>query len=335
MERQGFIDQLRALSIFLVVYGHTDEVSLFNEYLTTLRIPLFFAISGYISKDKARINFTSFLNKTSRRLLIPYFVFSFFLFLIWYIKVWSIDFNCVYCNPVKNFIGIFYSQGGPDFMTGRGPMWFLTALFCVAMIDYFISRFDFKYKFLIAITLPFIGVFLTSISHYCVPWSLDVAMVAYFFYFAGTILKRLNFFSLIEGKVLLVSILFFCLHLFFYRFNKPVEFVYKNYGSLPLLLLNGVAGLIWVFSIFKTIPVSPIITWVGRNTLLILIFHLLAKDFVFWILDDIMVLNYPDAIPVFLIISALQIIILVPVIKLLNRYFPVLVGLPSHNSQNK
>ena len=335
MGRQGFIDQLRALSIFLVVYGHTDEISLFNEYLTTFRIPLFFAISGYISKEKAGINFAFFLKKTFKRLLIPYFVFSLVLFLIWYIREWRIGFNCEYCNPIKNFIGIFYSQGGPDFMAGRGPMWFLTALFCVAMIDFFISQFEFKYKLLLALVLPFVGLMLTSISHYCVPWSLDVAMVAYFFYFLGTVLKRLNFFSLIKGKVLLVSILFFCMHLFFFRFNKPVEFVYKNYGSLPLLLLNGVTGLIWVFSIFKTIPVSPIITWVGRNTLLILVFHLLAKDVVFWILDDILVLNYPDAIPVFLIISALQVIILVPVIKLLNRYFPVLVGLPSQNSQNQ
>lgn len=334
MERQHFIDQLKAISIFLVVYGHNDGSTDFNEYLTTFRIPLFFALSGYVSKDKSGLDFFSFVAKISKRLLVPYFVISFFLYFIWFVQVWIDGFDCTYCDPLRNFIGIFYSQGGQGFMAWGVPMWFLTALFCVAIIDYFVSQIPFRYRIVLAILLPFLGVFLQEHIRYKLPWSLSIAMVTYFFYFAGVVLRRIDFIKLVSGKEIYAFIIGFGLHFILYRFNKPVDFFYGNFGFLPLLMVNGLLGFVWMFSLFKILPTFKAVTWIGRNTLPILTFHLLVLGLVFWLVYNVLFPGLEGNVFLFFIFSLLEIILLIPVIFFLNRFFPVVVGLPSRKSQN-
>ncbi len=328
MERQQFIDQLKAISIFLVVYGHNDGITEFNSYLTTFRIPLFFALSGYVSKNKSGLQFMPFLTKISKRLLIPYFIISVFLYLIWLAEVWRAGFSCDFCDPIKNLIGIFYSQGGQGFMAWGVPMWFLTALFCVAIIDYFVSQVPFKFRLIIAIILPFIGLFLHENIRYKLPWSLSIAMVTYFFYFAGVVLRRIDFIKIISGKEIYIFIASFGLHLILYRYNKPIDFFYANFGIMPMLMLNGLLGFVWMFSIFKIIPVFNFVTWVGRNTLPVLTFHLTALEIVFFLTFTILFPNIDGNIFIYLVTSALEILVLVPIIIFLNRYLPLVVGLP-------
>jgi len=327
MERQHFIDQLKAVSIFLVVYGHNDGITAFNDFLTTFRIPLFFALSGYVSKDKSTLEFLPFITKMVKRLVIPYFIISSILYIIWFLKAWHQDFNCVFCNPVKNFIGIFYSQGGEAFMAWGVPMWFLTALFCVAVIDFFVSKFPLKIRFLIAVLLPFIGLFLQHNLRYKLPWSFTVAMVAYFFYFTGVVLRRINFIKFITGKEWLGIVTGLAIHLSLYRFNYPVDFFYGNFGSIPLLMINGLAGFLWVFSLFKLLPISNSITWIGRNTLPILSFHLLALGLVHWLAFEVIYPELSGNVLVFMLFSSIEILILIPVIMFLNRHLPMIVGL--------
>lgn len=129
MKRIEFIDQLKAVSIFLIVYGHNDYTSDFGEYLSSFRLPLFFIISGFVRKNKSTISFSDFIHKSTKRLLIPYFILSTALFVLWFFVGRHYGAGKA-CNPLKNFLGIFYSQGGSQYMDWGIPMWFLTALFC-------------------------------------------------------------------------------------------------------------------------------------------------------------------------------------------------------------
>jgi len=78
------------------------------------------------------------------------------------------------------------------------------------------------------------------------------------------------------------------------------------------------------------------IEFIGKNTLIILGFHLTAGTFI----KAITVYVFNQEISVFdyqlveLLYSVLSIIVLVPVIFILNKYFPVLIGKSHVKNEN-
>jgi acyltransferase len=327
MERQNFIDQLKAISIFLIVFGHNDNMSLFSEYLTTFRLPLFFIISGYLSKEKQNVKLQFFLQKMFRRLLVPYFLISFFLYLFWLYVVQNLSLVDWDYDPVKNLVGIFYAHGGGDYMTWGIHMWYLPALFCVSMIDYFVSKLSFKFRFIPALLLPVFGMVLFRLLGFHLPWSLDIAMDIYLFYFFGSLIRRMDLLELIKGKEVWVFIVFFSVHLIGASFNMPVNYYYASFGNPILMFFNGMTGFLWMFATFRLLPSHRAITWIGKNTLPILAFHYLAMSFI----QAVALLGFEITLEfsplMSLLYSVIQVLLLVPVILFLNRYLPFIVGL--------
>lgn len=335
MERQQFIDQIKAITIFLIVFGHNDRTSLFSEYLTTFRLPLFFIISGYLSKDKFHIPISFYLKKMTMRLLVPYFIISIFLLLFYlfigrhfYLSDRSFD-------PLKLMVGIFYAQGGEEYMDWGVPLWYLPAVFCVSMIDFFVSKLQLKYRVIPALLLPVAGFMIYNILGWHLPWSLDIAMVVYLFYFFGAFIKRIDLVKYIEGKEIWVIVVFLMAHFIGATFNKPVSFYNAHWGFVPLLFLNGMTSFMWIFTLVKLLPTFKAITWVGRNTLAILAFHLLAltllQGFCYFVFD----IRFEFTALWSLLISSMQILVLVPLILVLNRYLPIVVGFKAERQSAK
>jgi fucose 4-O-acetylase-like acetyltransferase len=324
LERQGFIDQLKAISIFFIVYGHNDYDSVFAQYLTTIRLPLFFVVSGYLSKDK--VNITELLAKLTRRLLIPYFLISLFLYFIWFFVERPYFQEPNEYDPLKNFIGIFYAQGGKEYMAWGIPMWYLPALFSISMIDFFVSRLPFNYRFIPTMLLPLVGTIIYKALGFHLPWSLDNAMVVYFFYFFGTYIRRINFLEYIKGKETWLLLILIPLFILGATYNKPINYYYASFNSIPLMYFTGLIGVLWLFTLFSTLPTFNFITWVGKNTLLILAFHLLAMSFIHAITYFGFGCHLKTTIFMSFIYSVLQILILVPVILFINRFLPIFVG---------
>jgi len=328
MERQGFIDQLKALSIFLIVYGHNDTTSIFSEYLTAFRIPLFFIVSGYLSKDKGNLDLLPYLKKMALRLLTPYFLISLFLYLVWFFIGRHLKFGGDDHDPIKNFIGIFYAQGGADYMIWGLPMWFLPALFCVSIIDFFVSKLPFQYKVVPALALPVLGMLISGFLGFQLPWSLDIAMVVYLFYFFGIYIRKVDIAGVIKGTEILVFIISLIIFVVGTGFNHPVNFYYASFGLIPLMFFNGISGFMACFAVFKILPTFNSIKWVGKNTLPILAFHFLAMSFMQGLAFLIFGYKFEFTVFVSFVYSVLQILILVPVILFMNRFTPILVGIP-------
>lgn len=269
--------------------------------------------------------------KYFKRLLVPYFLISILLFFFWLFigRHYGYSADTAY-DPVKNFIGIFYAQGGAEYMNWGIPMWFLPALFMVMFFDFLVSRLPFKFRFIPAVILPITGVLLFKILKFHLPWSIDVALAVYGFYFFGAFLRKVDFIGYLSGlkKTLTIFVIFFVLHFFCSRYNGRVLYYYGEYGNFPLMYLNGILGFVWAFALFKVLPTSSLLVWVGRNTLPLLTFHLSAmtviKAIALWGFEFELQYNLWFS----LLYGILQIIILVPVILLLNRYLPFLVGKP-------
>lgn len=88
MKRLEFIDVMRGIAITLVVAGHLIQ---FNgmpkdnpvfEFIYSFHMPLFFAISGYITSKVTNINtfseYVAFLKRKTLAIALPFLVWSFF-----------------------------------------------------------------------------------------------------------------------------------------------------------------------------------------------------------------------------------------------------------------
>ena len=111
-KRYKWIDQARGLSIFLVVYGHNFPSV--EPYIYSFHVPLFFFIAGMFHPKEINL---SVIKRRAKMLLVPYFIWAFALYLFWlflgrhYGASTEMD-----ASPIKNLIGVFYSQGGPEYM---------------------------------------------------------------------------------------------------------------------------------------------------------------------------------------------------------------------------
>ena len=72
MERKKWLDALRALAVYLVVAGHM-HAGAFELLTAQVKIPLFFAISGYLMRENDDRPFGRFAWDKFRRLMIPYY----------------------------------------------------------------------------------------------------------------------------------------------------------------------------------------------------------------------------------------------------------------------
>jgi fucose 4-O-acetylase-like acetyltransferase len=330
MNRLNYIDQLRALAIFMIIFEHNDHSSWLSAFSTSFSVPLFFIISGFVSRDKESICLWEYLKKQFNRLIVPYFSISILLFIFWFFvgRHYGESAEHAY-DPIKNLIGIVYAQGGPEYMNWGIPMWFLPALFVVGLIDFFVSKMPFKLRFIPLLGLPVLGYVLFEQTGFHFPWSIDVAMAVYGFYFLGGLIRRFQVVDRMTSQKALfaITIFFLIIHTIGANYNGRVLYYYSDYGHyFPMMYLNGITGFIWVFSLFKLLPTFKPITWVGRNTLPLLGFHLLAMTFIKGFALFVLGIEIDFNVWLSLIFAVLQIALVVPLILILNRYLPFMVG---------
>ncbi|MFO8002090.1 MAG: acyltransferase family protein, partial [Marinilabilia sp.] len=301
--------------------------SYFSDFANSFRLPLFFILSGFLSHDKRLLTLKNCLSKYGKRLLIPYFSAAILLFLFWlFLGRHYGDPAGAELSPLKNFAGIFYAQGGAEFMDWGIPLWFLPALFCIIMLDFFVSRLNQSVQPFMVVTFSLSGYFIYQRLGYHLPWSLDIAMVVYLFYFSGKLFRKYDLMNKTDKKEWLFILVPIFLHLGIAHYTPNTTFYRGEYGILPLSYLTGILGFLWLFHLLKLLPTWKPIVWVGKNTLPILAFHLLAistiKVIALWLFNIEITFNLWNSLG----LAALQILLLTPVILLMNQYVPFLAG---------
>ena len=82
--RIEWIDTLRGLAMFFVVWGHLFPSNkwILRKYIYSFHMPLFFFISGLTYKENANMSFKELIKKLFKRLIIPYIAINIFAILI-------------------------------------------------------------------------------------------------------------------------------------------------------------------------------------------------------------------------------------------------------------
>lgn len=190
-KRIVYIDYLKGLTVLWVVWYHTVHPE-FVEF--SFRIPLFFFVSGIFFKPYP---LQEFIKKKINTLLIP-FAFFYIIYYIYLILQWSIH------NPLASFNfscfwGIFGLYKATESFPVNPPLWFICALINQQFLMYFLVKAKLK-RIIIGISALLISLFgIFYFYNVKTPFMLSRCL-PYFIYYSMGYLTGKHILSLIEGK---------------------------------------------------------------------------------------------------------------------------------------
>jgi len=265
-ERIGYIDLAKGICIFLVVLDHISDNGFFdggnyplNDIFEQTRMPLYFILSGLFFKDYAG-GIREFLLRKTNRILVPYLFFM-----------------ALYHASAK---AVFWLTG-LSLGDVWAPLWFLLCLFWMnaifATLYYIVKGLigdGFKSEIILGLCVLAIGIGGYFVGH--LPLNIGTAMTSLPFLWMGYLLNRkLHFLGLgIKrwGALLAGIVLLAALHYLY----KGDNFFYLNTYNTPLFLiyLSGLMGTLGVLLLSKSIGHLPVISYIGRYSIIVLCTHL-------------------------------------------------------------
>ena len=277
---------LRAVGITLVVLRHSFspyrnswDVSKYykyniiadclGQYISTISMPLFVFISGYIyyylrNNYGKYENYKTLFKKKSRRLIVPYLILSpiYIYFLIDY-------------SSLKSFLFYMWS--------GAGHLWFLLMMFLMFIIYYKFEKYLCKH-YIFSIAIGIILYLLALPLSYVNLQPLSLVCKYYIFFQVGNLFNKYSSIILIylKGKVLyifLLHLILFSFYFFLINFfqNKYVLFaIDKTQLVLSLLALCFIYGFLNILIVKYNSLLSkakPIISYVNNNSYYLYLIH--------------------------------------------------------------
>jgi len=339
-QRYLWIDYAKVIGIFLVVFGHTAIPRYLYDAIYGFHMPLFFFISGYLFSFKKFQSLSEFFYRRAKQLIVPYFCFNIITYIFWLFigRHFGVD-STRHIPLYKPIIGIFYGNGIDDYLVHDITSWFLVCLFTVENLFFVFFRRANKYRGCILLMLFALTAYLDGkYDSIRWPWGLNIAFTAIVFYGLGNIFKEeIN--ALLQYKLVYLiigSLLILPLCSYVISINAGVDLNVIKYNNYLYFFVG--AG----FAICIMIVISRIleyywgrvnlIEYISRNTIVILIFQFIAmsvvKGFAFFILK--LPANFFDnKVFINLLFSVIVILMLMPLMFILESYFPFLIGKPS------
>ncbi len=128
-----WIDICKGIGIALVVLGHCLPFSTIQKMLYSFHLPVFFIIAGMLYQKNSSsccARFSTIARKAFKRLIIPYFSLAAF-----NLVIFSILHKLEISEILHYIIGILYSIGGSEWMPNCAPLWFLTCMFWIRILE--------------------------------------------------------------------------------------------------------------------------------------------------------------------------------------------------------
>lgn len=299
-KRLDYIDFAKAFGMLLIVWGHIRLGDWSNAFVYAFHIPLFFFLSGMVFSKQRYSDFKSFLKKRINSLIKPYIVFSILTWLVWAV------FAYVTHTKVENYwmplAETFIAQGSGGFLVHNVPLWFVTCLFVVEIIYYFLA--DLKRLWIMTITIVMAAISYWAINNLesfdvtLLPWNVEVAMLAIPFYAAGHrivkakshqgIMNLVNSHKIIS--IVLIAVFAYVVYVGS-RYNGSISFGHADLGKNVFVAYGcGLVGtLMWLIGCILLADTKinkcgakwlERTKWLGRNSFNAMAIHNPIKGFV-------------------------------------------------------
>lgn len=298
-KRDNAIDAVRGIAMLSVIVGHSLKNATLMSFIFSFHMPLFFFISGYLFSAKP-----GKVKKTLVRTAKPYFFTG-----IVYVVLATIQ-SCASTGSfdggllLDRCLAVLYMSGArTDFFAWEipavGAIWFLAALFWATAFLWLIVKYtpdttagEILRAAIVAVLFiaGWQSAFLTWL-----PFSIQAGMCATLFMYAGWFCKkRIPFRSDwgnkgVRALVFVACLAIWALDVYAGAIDGKVAMVAAKY---PDVLLNIVGALAAIYVIFRLVdatigakalaPFYRYFSWIGRNTMTVLCFHLLELIFIPW-----------------------------------------------------
>lgn len=323
VNRIYWYDNLKAIAIFLVIFGHFVDNHMMQNYVYSFHMELFFFISGIFHSSRYSFKQTS-INKF-KTLLIPYFIFSGLNFILIILRRQYGNTPDLSYTLQEKFIAILtWNQ-----------FWFLGVLYVVVLLFYFIApRLDSTRKLLIFAAIA-------SLIHYIMkahfdPWlheNLPKVFTAIIFYALGFFLrdwlKDQQALDKFFGNIGIMLIILVINLTAFYLAYDPNKFININYYHNYLYFYTmAISGILLACFVARHIRENVYFNFIGANTILIYLMEgyppAITTRLMYYLFE---VDNFADAsVSYALLYSMITLIILTPFIIIINRYLPFMAG---------
>lgn len=312
--RLDHIDIAKSLGMLTIMWGHIMLSGLSNAFVYAFHIPLFFALSGMVFNKKRYSGIKHFVKKKVESLLIPYIIFSFITWVVW------ASFAFITKAPVDSYFmplaQTFIAQGSGGFLVHNVPLWFVTCLFVVEIIFFYISDFKGSTILLISSAMAAVSCLLiykcNAFDVTLLPWNLEVAFLTIPFYALGFVCVR--YFShrglcdlICKNKPLsgFIATLLCCIVIAGSHYNGSISFGHADLEkSVIVAYACGIAG-IAMFMIFCILLADSNsnksgsrffgwIKWFGQNSFNAMVIHNPIKGIVCIIVGIMMSVSSDD-----------------------------------------
>ena len=278
LKRIDYIDILKGVGIIFVVIGHLYLNPFVDEYIYSFHLPLFFIVSGLLLNVERYPNFKIFFVSRIKSLYVPFIIFYLLIWLYWFFIERRFRFFEV--SPFETAFGIIWGSDSQRWIYPAGVLWFVMALLSLEIIVYSIVKQNWNYllKILILVILFVIGLFLSHLNLFVLPWSINNALLCIPFLSLGYACRKWILFNNIitDNKKHLFTfafILFLINLLSVYFFDVNIDLSRLITGNLLLYLTVPFIGSASFFLFCKAVGNNSLLQWFGRNSLVILAFH--------------------------------------------------------------
>lgn len=316
-QRSIWIDYCKILLIYFVIVAHSNQIPRIADILIcSFHMPAFFMISGYLYKSND--NLWKSIKKNALRLLVPALFFSFLCSLIMDVALYKNGVLTLETGLIKPIIGLIYYDSEIG-MPACGVIWFLIVLFLSKIaLDALFKYFSGKVVAGIILGIVVIAS-LIKIGNFTYLYLLERTMVSLPFVYWGYLMRK---YQVLE-KVLRLKCKYFILgggilvYLILFPINGRVgihSFVFGYSLWLFYFIALLASLLLFGFSMIVCQKESKLIIWLSSNTMTILCLHRVLLGVSSHFLHE----GFSQ--------SLIVLVLLMPIIWVLNKFCPVLIG---------
>lgn len=284
--RMQWIDIAKCIGIFAIVYGHTIQEGLSCRYVYSFHVPLFFLLQGVVFRI-TRANqkpFRQYLKSKVYTLLIPYACFSVVSTAVIFLA--SMVITVPGLDIFSSLTELCIRLIGGD-CEANSPLWFLPCSFVMAVMAYGIINLVNKQEnsivriWVLTVIAIVCGVALYVTEKFTkvkfLPWKLDAAVFMFPFFIVGYMSVEYGWIDRLlklRGSLKAVAAVFLLgIGAVLGLMNGEANYLGNYYGNIPVTYLAAFATCIGIFFLSMLIPDIKMLTYVGRNTLAILLMH--------------------------------------------------------------
>lgn len=335
-ERIEFVDLTKGICIILVVMAHIGGP--FNRMdnqniISSFRMPLYFFISGIFFKSYE--GFGGFFIRKVNKLLIPFAFFYIGAFLAKYI-LWKLT-PGVFQSPVEwsDLLVVFHKHDLIDF---NPPIWFLIALFNCNIMFYLVHALRKKHLLLMFITSTLIGITGYMLGKWRIelPLYIDIAMTALPFYVGGFWIRRYNFFLMPHRFDKLIPIFILVAVTLMYFIAPQIGMRTNSYdGNIFQVYASAFAGILAIMLIGKRFKHAPIISYLGRYSVITLGIHAFIMHFSFKVFEKFIHNEWILSFTVLFVVLGISLILTPFFIKIIPQFVAQKDFFPTKNTSQQ